>query len=436
MPAGLDIAWPYSLGLVAAFNPCGFALLPAYLSYFLGIETAGTATGAPPGRGTALMAPVARGIAVALTMTAGFVSVFGLAGVVFSTILNQGAVLDRIGYATIAVGIAMVGLSIPMLSGRGLRLGFLKLSSGLGGRGLVSVFVFGVGYATASLSCSVGLFIVGVSKVFTDQGFVEGVITFAAYGLGMGAAITFLTLSLVLAGDRVARAVRGARRWVDPVSGLTLAAAGVYLVNYGWLELRGISDPTARNMLVDWFTALQADVSGWIASATPFRLGVVCTFGVAGALLLGWAQQTSRTQRVAAGSVYAAAWLVVEFGFTGGELVLGPAWRFAAGWPGRAAGWFTDPLRLGVVGEVALTALTLWTAVRLAPRMLSRMPRSTGPGSDPELERGQGYHVNADRQDEAGDEQPGEKPAVEAQMHEPGGHQVELHNHHHQQRGH
>ena len=33
------LAYPFSLGLVAAFNPCGFALLPAYLGYFIGVES-------------------------------------------------------------------------------------------------------------------------------------------------------------------------------------------------------------------------------------------------------------------------------------------------------------------------------------------------------------------------------------------------------------
>ena len=34
----VDLAFPLAAGLIAAFNPCGFAMLPAYLSYFLGQE--------------------------------------------------------------------------------------------------------------------------------------------------------------------------------------------------------------------------------------------------------------------------------------------------------------------------------------------------------------------------------------------------------------
>ena len=35
----VDLAFPLAAGLIAAFNPCGFAMVPAYLSYFLGLES-------------------------------------------------------------------------------------------------------------------------------------------------------------------------------------------------------------------------------------------------------------------------------------------------------------------------------------------------------------------------------------------------------------
>ena len=312
----LALAFPYSLGVVAAFNPCGFALLPAYLSYFVGLEavvaaradrqsravsgqaedtdadradtdTAHTRT-AGIGYKSRLLSAVLRGITVGLTLTAGFVSVFGVFGVLFETILNQGAVLDRIGYATIFVGLVMLGLGMVMLMGKEINLRLPKINRGTSGRSMASVFMFGVSYAVVSLSCTIGLFLAGVASAFTDSGFVDGVANFVAYGMGMGSVITFLTLALVLACDNVVGIMRKARRWVNPVSGFTLMAAGVYLVNYGWWELRLRDDPTARNVLVDWFARFQADVSNWISQVTPLRLGVVCVVCVAGVISMAW----------------------------------------------------------------------------------------------------------------------------------------------------
>ena len=39
------LALAFSAGMVATVNPCGFALLPAYLSYFLGLEDASQSHG-------------------------------------------------------------------------------------------------------------------------------------------------------------------------------------------------------------------------------------------------------------------------------------------------------------------------------------------------------------------------------------------------------
>ena len=30
------LAFPFSVGMLAAFNPCGFAMLPTYIGYFIG----------------------------------------------------------------------------------------------------------------------------------------------------------------------------------------------------------------------------------------------------------------------------------------------------------------------------------------------------------------------------------------------------------------
>ena len=56
--------------MVATVNPCGFAMLPAYLGYFLGLE----------GQDRDVQASVSRSLGVGLSVSAGFLVVFGLAG--------------------------------------------------------------------------------------------------------------------------------------------------------------------------------------------------------------------------------------------------------------------------------------------------------------------------------------------------------------------
>jgi len=362
------LAYPFSLGLVAAFNPCGFALLPAYLGYFIGVESA-----EQPASGAKALGAMLRAMAVALTLTAGFVAVFGAFGALFETVLSQGAVLDRIGYVTIAVGVIMALLGVWLLAGRAVNLRLPKMSRGTGSRRLGSVFMFGVSYAVVSLSCTIGLFIAAVATSFSADGVADGTANFIAYGIGMGAVITFLTLALALARTSVVGAMRRMFRWINPISGLVLIASGAYVANYGWWELQVIDDPTASNVFVEKFTEFQAAVSNWIDDATAERIGVLCALGVLGVLVLGWRQgETRALARRTVGAAYLALYLVVEFYFNRAEFVALPVWRFVAGWPLRVGHWFTDPARYGAALEILFTAAVVWIAWRAVRRVRHR----------------------------------------------------------------
>ena len=68
------LALAFAAGLVATVNPCGFAMLPAYLSYFMGIDEENQ------GRPAALRGALVVGAIV----SAGFLVVFGLAGILIT----------------------------------------------------------------------------------------------------------------------------------------------------------------------------------------------------------------------------------------------------------------------------------------------------------------------------------------------------------------
>src|SRR5690606_35716989 len=97
-----DFSYAFGLGLVATVNPCGFAMLPAYLGYFLGLEGHDD-----PDRS------VLRALAVGATLTAGFVAVFAVIGLIIEHVSR--AVMDAIPYATVVIGVALVVLAIAML---------------------------------------------------------------------------------------------------------------------------------------------------------------------------------------------------------------------------------------------------------------------------------------------------------------------------------
>lgn len=225
MNLDIPFAYAFTAGLVATVNPCGFAMLPAYLSYFLGIDTTAAAD-------EATETSVARALLIGATVSVGFLVVFGLVGLV----LNAGvqSFIDYVKWVTIAIGFALIALGIALLAGYHLPFSTPRLDRGGRTRRLGSVFVFGISYAVASIGCALPIFLTVVFGTATRTNFASGVGTFLAYGLGMSLVLTTLTITLALAKHSLLRVLRQAMRWADRVAGAFLIVAGTYLVYY-WL---------------------------------------------------------------------------------------------------------------------------------------------------------------------------------------------------------
>ena len=211
------LAYAFTAGAVATVNPCGFAMLPAYLSYFLGIEAAkGTEDDRRASVGTALI--------VGAAVSAGFLVVFGIVG----TLVNAGvsSFIDYVKWATIAIGIGLVVLGIAMLRGYHLPFSTPRLDKGGRNRTLGSIFLFGVSYAIASISCTLPIFLVVVFGTLSRTNFASGVATFVAYGMGMAMVLVSLTIALALAKQSFVHSLRHAMRYVDRVAGALLIVAG------------------------------------------------------------------------------------------------------------------------------------------------------------------------------------------------------------------
>jgi cytochrome c-type biogenesis protein len=370
-----EFAWPFGLGLLAAFNPCGFAMLPAYLSYFLGIES--------KHHDQSRFTTVLRGLAVGGVMTLGFIAVFGSFGILVGTVLEQGTVLDYVPYVIIAVGVLMIPMGIAMLMGKDVVLRLPKMNKGTGSRDLGSVFMFGVSYAVVSLSCTVGIFILNISDSFTKDGFAKGSGNFLAYAIGMGLVITFLTMSLALAKSNVAVGMRRLLPYIGRVSGALLVLAGFYMIDFGVWDYRVLiaNDLSAGNVLVDHVEEFQIATTNWIQTTTTERIGLISLLGILGALLVGWRDDTTdETKKLGVTLAYLAVYAGVEV-YNGGDFIALPLLRFVAGWPSRIGNWFTDPLRGGVPLEIIFAILVGWIAWRRVnryrPQHAARLARTS-----------------------------------------------------------
>lgn len=264
VPLGLA----FTAGMVASVNPCGFAMLPAYLGFFVGSD-------ANASRGRALV--------VSAAMTSGFLVVFGLVGLAVETVASS---LDQyLAKATIVIGLGLVLIGAWLLAGRELRVRTPKIEKGGGDRGFWSMFWFGVSYATASLSCTLGPFLVALTPTFRSDGVASGVLAFVAYSLGMGSVITLVTVAVGGARSGLVARLRRSAPIINRVSGAMLVIAGAYVTWYGIWDVRGdfdedpILDGAAR--IQEWLTRRLSDIE------PGFALGALALAVLGGVALEG-----------------------------------------------------------------------------------------------------------------------------------------------------
>ena len=312
-PSG-SFALYLTLGMVAAVNPCGFAMLPAYLSYFLGLDTTTQSQATPDTRATESSATttmvqtqrgagtqVAMALRVSLAVSAGFLAVFAAAGMaVRHTSLP---VYEYVPWISLIIGLALLGLGVAMLFGFELIVHLPRLNRGGRDRTLRSMFLFGVSYAIASLGCTLPIFLAAVAGTMARDSVVDGVMVFGIYGLGMTLVLGGLTVALALARHSVVNALRASRAYVNRVAGGLVALAGLYVIYYGTLELRtyraeGGTIPSSG--ITDTVTGWSYDIQDWVERTGSVRIGLVLAAVVAVAVLLAARRRRSRTSETPA----------------------------------------------------------------------------------------------------------------------------------------
>jgi len=250
----------FAAGLVAALNPCGFAMLPAYLLLVVRGERAGERRG---------LAAVGRALAATFGMALGFFTVFGLFGAL--TISAAATVQRYLPYATVVIGVVLAALGLWLLSGRELT---ALTPRPLGPRWapdlrqrswLVGMYGYGVSYAIASLSCTIGPFLAVTAAGFRGGSVLAGVSIYLAYVAGLTLVVGVLAIAAAIAGSALADRLRRVLPFVNRIGGVLLVLVGLYVAYYGVYELRlfaGRVNP--RDAVIMSAGRLQGALAGWV----------------------------------------------------------------------------------------------------------------------------------------------------------------------------
>lgn len=222
----LPVGYAFGAGMIAAVNPCGFAMLPAYLALYLG------AGGQADQRSGARR--LAEAVVVGGTVSAGFVVLFAAAGAVISA--GGRFLLPVMPWVGLAIGIGLVLLGLAMLGGRTFNPAlFEQLADRIGRsreRSLRGFFLFGLAYGLASLSCTLPVFMIAAGSALISGSLGRGFVQLLSYGLGMASVVIALTLAIALVKAGFVTLLRRAVPYVQTVAAMLLVVAGGSIVLY------------------------------------------------------------------------------------------------------------------------------------------------------------------------------------------------------------
>jgi cytochrome c biogenesis protein CcdA len=222
----INLIYAFTAGMLATINPCGWAMLPSFVSYYLGSREEGY-------EHKPLGARLGEGLVLGLLVTAGFLVVFGTAGVVISAGLR--AVVQYLPLGAVLVGIGLVLLGFWLLAGKSLPFALPVPEVDVRARNPKSVFLFGLAYGFTSLSCTLPVFLAVVGASLTVSGLAGGAAMFAGYAAGMGSVLMAVALGAALLKGTIIQWFQRFLPYTYRLGALLLIAAGAYLI---WFQGR------------------------------------------------------------------------------------------------------------------------------------------------------------------------------------------------------
>ncbi|MDP9366529.1 MAG: hypothetical protein M3Q10_20275 [Chloroflexota bacterium] len=252
------------------------------MSFYVGAEEENR-----PGKPTRIV----QGLVVGLLVTAGFLGVFVAVGL--PIMYGAALVAEAMPWAGLAVGVTLAGVGLVALTGRHVSLPIRSPLPAGHDRRANAMVLFGVGYGTASLGCTLPAFLALLGAGLGAGGMAASLAVFAAYGAGMAAVLMALSVGAVLLRRGLARGLKRVAPHMPRIAGGLLLVAGVYLTYYWSRLLFGPSATLASDPVVGSVTRVTARIEALAADrGLPLVLGAGLVAAVAGAA--GWWQSRRR----------------------------------------------------------------------------------------------------------------------------------------------
>jgi cytochrome c biogenesis protein CcdA len=231
-------------------------MLPTYISYFLernsksheSMIASGSSSSSTSNLRLILVKRLIYSALVGLLATTGFIAIFGLVGLGISAAGT--GIVKFFPWIAILSGIIIIGIGAAKIFGKTIHIN-IPLPRGLvyiissgssnknnsnsnNGKSLSypNFFLFGIGYAIASLSCTLPIFLLIVFQGLSAGGIVQGSIVFLTYALGMGLVMIAVSIAIGISNQTFVKWLKRIGSKMNVITSIVLIVAGSYLIYY------------------------------------------------------------------------------------------------------------------------------------------------------------------------------------------------------------
>ena len=216
----------FSAGLISFANPCGFALLPVYIAYYFKNENL---------EKNSFAKRIFAGLIFGLMVSLGFVVVFLLIGLLVS--YAGRALLSYAGWFDLLIGILLIIIGSIYLFNLNAKINLNslmnfgeKLKSNKIKNKYISFFLYGAGFAIASLGCTLPIFLLVVTSAIKANGFFDGLIIFLIYAGGMSFFMILFSIAVALSKTVMEKTLKKWMPCIYRLGAVVVIAAGAYLI--------------------------------------------------------------------------------------------------------------------------------------------------------------------------------------------------------------
>ena len=215
----------FTAGAIAAFNPCGIAMFPAYVGFRLSSKT----------NISGFFGTLFEGFKLGALLTLGFIVVFSVIGLLM--VIGFRLVGHLLPIGSVLTGLALISLGIWLiLSKRNLFIAPQFLGSFGLGNNYLNTLLFGIAYAITSVSCALPIFLSAIGVVMGSNLSTNSLTRIMAsaltYSIGMGTIMVTVTLLSLFFEELVSRWLNKVVLYFQMLGKIAMVLAGSYILWY------------------------------------------------------------------------------------------------------------------------------------------------------------------------------------------------------------